>query len=90
MKGTDCDMRLPDSLHHPVRTTPLRVFCVCGLVGLLVELDHVVSYVYQGQASRFAHQGIMLASSVILIIAGTYIGGLILGMVLSEAKYRFK
>ncbi len=68
----------------------LLVFGICGTVGVLVDIDHLVSYYLIPEwSARFLHTPLLIASSVVILGLGTYLGGLLIRMVLNrrEAKY---
>ena len=63
----------------------LLVFGICGIVGVLVDLDHVISYYLVPQWSgRFLHTPLLVVSSAVLCGLITYIGGLFIRMVLKK------
>jgi len=55
----------------------LFAFGICGLVGVLVDLDHLVAY-FTGWRGRFFHTPLLIASSLMLVGLGAYLGRLLL------------
>lgn len=75
----------------PMETsTALRVFGTCGLVSVLVDLDHAMSLVlwrtvwHSLDEGRLLHPLFLIMSSTVLLGMGTYLGGLYIWLVLSK------
>ena len=62
---------------------PLWVILLCGLVGILVDLDHFIAHYWLTELdARFFHTPLLIVSCVILGSCSAYIAGLYLRMVL--------
>ena len=61
----------PKMLH-----TTLLIGLLCGIVGVLVDMDHVVAY-FTGRPDKFFHPHLLVASSVVLCSLVAYLGGLL-------------
>jgi len=58
----------------------LLVFGLCGLVGILIDFDHVVAYYCVPKWDlRFLHKPILVVSCLVLCGLGAYLGRLLLG-----------
>ena len=61
----------------------LFVFCVCGISGFLVDIDHVIKfYLFPKWDWRFLHFPLLIVTGCVLLGAVSYLGGLFLAMVL--------
>jgi len=56
----------------------LLVGLLCGIVGVLVDLDHVIGH-YLGWDSHFLHTPLLIVSGAVICGALAYLGGLLLG-----------
>jgi hypothetical protein len=56
----------------------LCVFGVCGLVGVLVDLDHIPFILGLAQEPRLLHLSIAVTSGIVLLGTLSYLGGLLL------------
>ncbi len=65
-------------LGRKVLGVPLYVIGICGVVGVLVDLDHIIAF-----GGRFLHTPLLIGSGVILIGCCAYIAGLHIRMVLN-------
>ena len=63
-------------LHLQARGVPLYIVFLCGLAGICIDLDHVVSYWLTGVAHRAAHIPLAVVSVLILCGVGAYLGRL--------------
>jgi len=62
---------------------PLWIILLCGLVGILIDIDHPIAYYWiRDLDGRFLHTPLLIASCVVLCGCGAYIGGLLIRMVL--------
>ncbi len=59
----------------------LFVVGLCGLIGVLVDIDHLVAF-FNGWDERFLHTPLLVISSIIILGLGTYLGRLLLGNIL--------
>jgi len=76
-------MRTRHIIRHQVRGVPLWVILLCGLAGVLVDIDHPIAYYLIPEWSgRFLHTPLLIGSSIVLCGCCAYIGGLLLRMVL--------
>jgi len=56
----------------------LFVGIICGVAGVLVDVDHVISHYSSGEKeARYLHSPLLILSSGILICCYTYITGLL-------------
>lgn len=57
----------------------LLVGLMCGLVGVLVDLDHIVAYYagYPAGSGRVFHEHILIASGIMLCGLIAYLAGLL-------------
>jgi len=58
--------------------TTFLIGLLCGVIGVLVDLDHVIAY-YIGRSNRFLHTPLLIVSSIVICGALAYLGGLLLG-----------
>ena len=76
-------MWLQNVLHNQNIVSALLVFGICGLTGLLVDIDHPISYYLVPEwGGRFLHTPLLIASCVVLCYCIACIGGLLVRMVL--------
>ena len=62
---------------------PLWVILLCGLVGVLVDIDHFIAHYWLTTLdARFLHTPLLIVSCVVLCGCCAYIGGLFCWMVL--------
>jgi hypothetical protein len=78
--------KLVSVIHYKVRGVPLWVIGSCGLVGILIDIDHPISYWITGQASRAAHIPLAVVSGICLCVVSACIGGLYCRLVLRGKK----
>lgn len=70
---------------NTLRSTSLHVFWLCGVAGVLVDIDHPIAYYLLQEASRrFLHTPILIVSCIVLCCLGTYLGGLFVKLVLRK------
>ena len=67
-----------------VRGVPLWVIGLCGMVGILVDVDHPISLWFTGRFSQADHIPLAIISCVVLFGVGACIGGLYLRFVLGR------
>ncbi len=79
-------MRVRLTKYFKMRSLPFWVIGLCGLVGVLVDLDHPITYWITGHASRAAHLSIAVVSGLVLCSVIALCGGLFFKMVLT--RYR--
>lgn len=76
-------MWLYNILHYSLFGIPLWVIGVCGLVGVLIDLDHIIAYYWAtGLNGRFLHTPILIFSGLVLVGLGSYLAGLLVKLVL--------
>ena len=64
--------------------TSLLIIGICGISGVLVDIDHFISYYFIPEWSgRFLHTPILFTCCVVLCGLITYLGGLLLGSILT-------
>lgn len=65
--------------------TTLFIVGICGTVGVLVDIDHIIAYYLIPQWSeKFLHAPLLITSSIVILGLGAYLGGLYLRMVLKK------
>jgi len=65
----------------------LLTFGLCGTVGVLVDIDHIISYYLIPEWSRrFLHTPLLVTSCLMLVGLGTYLGRLLIRMVLTNQR----
>src|SRR5271157_3080258 len=79
-------LRLDRIAHSKVRGVPLWVIGCCGLAGVLVDIDHPITYWITGKASRADHIPLAIISCLILCGVSACIGGLYCQLVLRGEK----
>ena len=76
-------MWLYDLLHINLHGVPLWVILLCGVVGILVDIDHLIAYYLVPKWSeRFLHTPLLIISCAVLCGCGAYLGGLLVRLVL--------
>ena len=78
--------RLQHFIHYKVRGVPLWVIGCCGLVGVLVDIDHPIAHWITGHTYRAAHIPLAIISCLILCGVGAYCGRLYYKLVLARKK----
>jgi len=73
-----------------VRGVPLWVIGSCGLAGILVDIDHPITYWLTGKATRADHIPLAIICCIILCGIGACFGGLYGRLVLREEKGNIK
>ena len=81
--------KLVSVLHSKVRGVPLWVIGACGLAGILVDIDHPITYWITGKASRADHKTLAIISCLILCGVSAYIGRLYTKLVLKGENRTF-
>lgn len=69
-----------------VRDVPLWVIGICGMAGVLVDIDHPVSYWVEGHFTQADHIPIAVIGCVVLFGVSACIGGLYLKLVLRRRR----
>jgi len=76
-------MWLQSITHYQVFGVPLWVIVLCGVIGVLVDIDHPIAYYFIPEWSgRFLHTPLLIASGLVLCGCCSYTAGLLLRMVL--------
>ena len=78
--------KLVSVLHSKVRGVPLWVIGSCGLAGILIDIDHPISYWITGKATRADHIPVAVISCISLCVVSACIGGLYCRLVLRGEK----
>ena len=82
LKGK-CAVRSDLEMFDNVYFVAFLTVCVCGAIGVLVDLDHAVAryifHVRSNEALRIGHKSMFILSIVALCGIGAYIGRLVLG-----------
>ena len=64
---------------------PLLTFCLFGVLGVLPDIDHPISfYLLPGLSGRFLHTPLFILSGCVLIGLFAYFGRLLIWMVLNQ------
>ncbi len=63
----------------------LYVIVTCGLVGVLVDIDHPLSVILDIGNGRFLHTPLLVVSCLVLCCTGACIGGLLIKAVLANS-----
>lgn len=74
-------MGLRDITRYKVFNIPLWVIGVCGVAGVLADIDHLIAH-FAGWDGRFLHTPLLIISSLVLLGLGSYLAGLYFGVVL--------
>lgn len=78
---------------HLERMRTFWFVCLCGLAGVLLDIDHPIAYYlippvtgwqYGKILGRFLHYPVALASVIVLCLAGAYIRRLYRGYILGS------
>jgi len=76
-------MWLYNILHYSLFGIPLWVGVLCGVISVLVDLDHIIAHYWlTGLDGRFLHTPLLIISCGILFSCCAYIGGLLIWLVL--------
>jgi uncharacterized membrane protein len=78
--------KLERIVHFKARGVPLWVIGICGLVGVLVDIDHPIAYWVTGKTTRADHIPLAIISCLILCGVSACIGGLYCKLVLRGEK----
>lgn len=74
-------------INYKVRGVPLWVIGICGLAGVLVDLDHLLPYwITNLTCPAAAHTPLAIISCIILCGIGAYCGRLYYRMVLKRKR----
>ncbi len=70
-----------------------RVICYCGIIGVLVDIDHVIAwavhYISNGEtvlSSRFLHTPLLIGAGTLILIMLSYYSGLYIKYLLKGDK----
>ncbi len=76
-------MWLRSIIHYKVRSVPLWVILLCGILGVLVDIDHPIAHYFIPEWSgRFLHTPLLIISCCMFIGISTYCAGLYIRLVL--------
>ncbi len=76
-------MWLQNIIHYPVFGVPLWVILLCGVLGVLVDIDHPIAhYLIPEWSGRFLHAPLLIISGVVLCGCCAYCAGLYIRLVL--------
>jgi len=68
-----------------VRRNALLAFVICGIAGVLIDVDHLISYCFVPEWDRhFLHAPLLIASCAVLVGLGAYLGGLLIRQILKR------
>lgn len=79
-------MRFFNLGNHNKVWVAFRVGIFGGIIGVLVDIDHVISYWLTGEATRAAHIYLMYISIAVICGTMSYIGGFYLERFLARRK----
>lgn len=71
--------------HNLLRGNALLTFWCCGIVGVLVDIDHPIGYLLN-LPGRFLHTPFLIASSLVLCGCSAYLGGLLFGKIQNHKR----
>ena len=74
--------------NNRVRGVPFWVIGICGVAGVLVDIDHLISYWNKGYFTQTGHIPLAIISCLVLCGVGACVGGLYLKLVLKRLKKR--
>lgn len=77
-------MWIRDWLNCKVLGVPLYIIGVCGLAGILVDIDHPLAYMLKIPDGRFLHIPFLAGAMCIILYCGARAGGLLIKMVLKK------
>jgi hypothetical protein len=77
-------MEIQHLIHLGIRGVPLWIVGLCGLAGVLIDIDHLISYWNRGHFSQVAHIPVAVVSFFVLCVACACCGGLYLKLVLTK------
>jgi len=79
------NMWYSDRIYHLLRSKPFRVGILCGLVSVLPDIDHIISYYWLKELDgRFLHTPILIWAGTLIVIMCAYYSGLYIKLVLRE------
>ena len=61
-------------------------FCVCGITGVLVDIDHIISWSTKGLEGRFLHTPLLIFAGGIILITCAYLGRLYIKRLLRSKR----
>lgn len=64
-------------IYYTMLYDALFVGFLCGVVGVLVDLDHAIAF-FTDRSGRFLHTPLLIVSSTVLCSLIAYLGGLLL------------
>ena len=72
-----------------LRNMPLRTFCLCGLFGILPDVDHVIQALWAPGAAtgRILHLPMFIMSGTLMFCILTYLTGLHIKLVLERRRF---
>jgi len=80
-------MRIRDTAHFKEHGASPLAFWLCGIAGVLVDIDHPIAYYLLPEASgRFLHTPILVICCLVLCALGAYLTGLYFRLVLTNRK----
>lgn len=81
-------MRIQRWTHIKLWGVPLHVVCLCGLVGMAIDADHIIAYWLEIPDGRFLHLPLLAGAVSIILYCGTRAGGLLAGRILRRIKMK--
>lgn len=79
-------MWISNFINHKIRGVPLWIICVCGLAGILVDIDHPITYLVGSRNTQALHLPLAIVCCLVLCGVGAYCGGLYLRLVLTRKR----
>jgi len=83
-------MRIRHLLHIKLWGVPLYIVCLCGLVGMAVDVDRPLAYWLEIPDGRFLHIPLLAGAVSIILYCCARAGGLFIGMVLKKTEEESK
>ena len=72
--------------------SPLRIICLCGLAGILLDIDHLIALVYyyplpaENLNLRIFHTPVLIIVSIAILGTCAYLGRLYIKLVLKRSS----
>jgi len=80
-------VRCRDMVHHLLRSRPFHIGCMCGIISLLPDIDHIISYYWLKELDgRFLHTPLLIWAGTLIVIMCSYYSGLYAKLVLKRGK----
>lgn len=83
-------MGIPNLVYNTKFKSSFRYFWICGIIGILIDTDHVIAHIFSISNSRFAHPYIMLVVCIMLCFVCAYLGRLYFKFILIKNSNKFQ